>query len=187
MWSLAAWRPPAARATSPAGVRSNVAGSTTSGSVGPPRPMATMTGGRPASRSVRAIWAATAVLPVRLPVPITATDGFVATAGRGGGSRRKSAPWYGTPATSVRAARRNRRRASTTGSSERSTTRSGEKRPMASTRTPSASSPSMTSSGARPLSWAARFSRPPSIAAPTTTQPGMVWGRCSMAARTTGG
>ncbi len=45
------------------------------GSGGPPRPMHTITGFDPASRRSSAQRQATAVLPVRLPVPITASLG----------------------------------------------------------------------------------------------------------------
>ena len=45
------------------------------GSAGPPRPMQTITGSAPRSRSSAAQCPATAVLPVRLPVPITASFG----------------------------------------------------------------------------------------------------------------
>jgi hypothetical protein len=45
------------------------------GSAGPPRPIDTITGERPRSRSSIAQWPATAVLPVRFPVPITASFG----------------------------------------------------------------------------------------------------------------
>ena len=41
----------------------------------------------------------TAVFPTRLPVPITASDGS-ANGSNAGGSKRKSAPTYGTPAAS---------------------------------------------------------------------------------------
>ena len=42
----------------------------------------------------------TEVFPTRLPVPITASDGS-ANGSNGGGSKRKSAPTYGTPAASA--------------------------------------------------------------------------------------
>ena len=45
-------------------------GATSSGSAGPPRPIATTTTSRPAACSSRAACAETAVLPTRLPVPI---------------------------------------------------------------------------------------------------------------------
>ncbi|MND07470.1 hypothetical protein D3C83_294600 [compost metagenome] len=51
-----------------------------------------MTGGRPLAASWRASSAATAVLPVRFPVPMTAMVGLVATYGRGGTSKAKPAP-----------------------------------------------------------------------------------------------
>ena len=91
-WSLAAWRPDRASASSASGERSKVAGSTTSGSTGPPRPMATTTGRRPVATRARASSAATAVFPVRLPVPMTAMDGFRARRGRGGTSKANPAP-----------------------------------------------------------------------------------------------
>ena len=91
-WSLAAWRPERESASSASGVSGNSAGSISSGSAGPPRPMATITGGRPAATRVRASSAATAVLPVRFPVPMTAIDGLVATRGRGGTSKANPAP-----------------------------------------------------------------------------------------------
>ena len=57
--------------------------------------MATSTGRRPPASRVRASSAATAVLPVRLPVPMTAIDGFVASHGRGGGPDvHRPAPLY---------------------------------------------------------------------------------------------
>ena len=65
-----------------------------------------------------------AVLPTRLPVPTIPIDG----SGNGastGGSKRKSAPTYGSPAASTRLANRKRSRGPSTGSSERSTTSSG--------------------------------------------------------------
>ena len=49
----------------------------------------------------------TAVLPTRLPVPITASEGLPTGSNRGGSSR-KSAPSYGTPSVRARAASRNR-------------------------------------------------------------------------------
>ena len=66
----------------------------------------------------------TAVLPTRLPVPITATDGVLIVSKRGGSSL-KSAPSYGTPSARARAASRNRAGGPSTGSSERSSTTSG--------------------------------------------------------------
>src|SRR5581483_11833990 len=53
-WSLAAWRPESASASKALGERSKAEGSTTSGSAGPPRPMATTTGGRPFPTRTRA-------------------------------------------------------------------------------------------------------------------------------------
>ena len=47
------------------------------GSGGPPRPIATMTGSRPRRAARRATAPAIAVLPVRLPVPMTASVGTV--------------------------------------------------------------------------------------------------------------
>ena len=68
---------------------------TTSGSGGPPRPIATTTT-RLSRASRRARWPVTAVLPTRFPVPTTAIDGS-GNASSTGGSSRKSAPTYGTP------------------------------------------------------------------------------------------
>ena len=51
------------------------AASTRLGSAGPPRPMHTITGSTPRSRMSVAQCPATAVFPVRLPVPITASFG----------------------------------------------------------------------------------------------------------------
>ena len=70
-WSDAAWRPARDSAT-----RSSTDGgrSITSGSAGPPRPIATATTVR-SRESSRATCALTAVFPTRLPVPITATEG----------------------------------------------------------------------------------------------------------------
>ena len=64
----------------------------TSGSGGPPLPMATITGRNPASRQMRAAIPAIAVLPVRLPVPMTATEGAAGLSERSGGVKEKSAP-----------------------------------------------------------------------------------------------
>ena len=75
------------------------AASITSGSAGPPRPIATTTTSR-SRASRRARWPVTAVFPTRLPVPITASDGS-ANGSNAGGSKRKSAPTYGTPAASA--------------------------------------------------------------------------------------
>ena len=63
---------------------------TTSGSGGPPRPIATTTVRRVAARR-RAMCPVTAVLPTRLPVPITPSVG-TSTSAAGGGSNRKSGP-----------------------------------------------------------------------------------------------
>ena len=64
--------------------------STTSGSGGPPLPIATTTTWRP-RETTRATWPVTAVFPTRLPVPITASEG-VPIGSKRGGSSRKSAP-----------------------------------------------------------------------------------------------
>ncbi len=61
----------------------------------------------------------TAVFPIRLPRPITASDG-VSTGSNDGGSKRKSAPTYGSPSASARDAQSSRSRGPSTGSSERS-------------------------------------------------------------------
>ncbi len=98
-WSDAACLPEresASRSSSVGGV------STSSGSAGPPRPMATTTTRRSRAR-MRATWPATAVFPIRLPRPITASDG-VSTGSNAGGSKRKSAPTYGSPSASAREA-----------------------------------------------------------------------------------
>ena len=65
-----------------------------------------------------------AVLPTRLPVPTIPIDGS-GNGSSAGGSKRKSAPTYGSPAASTRLASRKRSRGPSTGSSERSTTSSG--------------------------------------------------------------
>ena len=96
---------------------------TTSGSGGPPRPIATTTTRRSAASS-RATWPVTAVLPTRLPVPTTAIDGS-SNGASSGGSKRKSAPSYGRPSASTRLASAKRSTGPSTGSSERSTTTSG--------------------------------------------------------------
>ena len=96
---------------------------TTSGSAGPPLPIATTTTRRSAASS-RARCPVTAVLPTRFPVPTTAIDGS-SNASSSGGSSRKSAPTYGTPRASTRLASENRATGPSTGSSERSTTTSG--------------------------------------------------------------
>ena len=62
-------------------------------------------------------------MPTLFPRPITASDG-VSTGSSGGGSKRKSAPTYGSPSASAREAQSRRSRGPSTGSSERSTTRS---------------------------------------------------------------
>ena len=64
-----------------------------SGSAGPPRPIATTTTFRSAD-SCRARCPVTAVFPTRFPVPITARVGC-STGAKAGGSKRKSAPSYG--------------------------------------------------------------------------------------------
>jgi hypothetical protein len=74
------------------------------GSGGPPRPIATITGSMPRRAASRATEPAIAVFPVRFPVPITASVGTDTGGPRSGGSRRKSGPAYGTPATSATAA-----------------------------------------------------------------------------------
>ena len=51
--------------------------------------------------STRATCPATAVFPTRFPRPITASEG-VPTGSSGGGSKRKSAPRYGSPSASAR-------------------------------------------------------------------------------------
>ncbi len=63
----------------------------------------------------------TAVLPTRLPVPITATEGM-SNGSKRGGSKRKSAPTYASPSARAREAQRRRSAGPSTGSSERSTT-----------------------------------------------------------------
>ena len=85
--------------------------------------MATTTTSRE-RESRRAKCPATAVLPTRLPLPITARAG-TSNGSNSTGSKRKSAPTYGSPAASTRLASAKRRRASSTGSSERSSTTSG--------------------------------------------------------------
>ena len=72
-WSDAACRPERESAIS-----SSIVGgvATSSGSAGPPRPIATTTTLRSRASS-RATWPVTAVFPTRLPVPITAIDGSV--------------------------------------------------------------------------------------------------------------
>src|SRR5579884_1922835 len=118
-WSDAAWRPLRASAT-----RSSTVGgvSTSSGSGGPPRPIATTTTRRSRASS-RARCAVTAVFPTRFPVPITEIDGRSKGSSRGG-SKRKSAPTYGSPAASARDAHSIRSGGPSTGSSDRSTTTS---------------------------------------------------------------
>ena len=66
----------------------------------------------------------TAVFPTRLPVPITASVG-TSTASIRGGAKRKSGPSYGTPSASARLTSASRSRGPRTGSSDRSSTRSG--------------------------------------------------------------
>ena len=66
----------------------------------------------------------TAVLPTRLPVPKTESEGS-GNGSRAGGSKRKSAPTYGTPHASARDASSSRADGLSTGSSDRSTTTSG--------------------------------------------------------------
>ena len=73
----------------------------------------------------------TAVFPTRLPVPITAIDGS-SNGSNTGGSKRKSAPTYGSPAASAREAQRIRSAGPSTGSSERSTTTSASPNPSTS-------------------------------------------------------
>jgi len=70
-WSDAAWRPDRESATRAA---TSGGDSISSGSGGPPRPIVTTTTSRVRERSP-ARCAETAVLPTRLPVPITATAG----------------------------------------------------------------------------------------------------------------
>ena len=70
-WSDAAWRPLRESSTSDSTVGATV---TTSGSAGPPLPIATTTTRRSAASS-RARCPVTAVLPTRFPVPTTAIDG----------------------------------------------------------------------------------------------------------------
>ena len=65
-----------------------------------------------------------AVFPTRLPVPTIPIDGS-GNGSSAGGSKRKSAPTYGSPAASTRLASRKRSLGPSTGSSERSTTSSG--------------------------------------------------------------
>src|SRR5262249_51129105 len=64
---------------------------TSSGSAGPPRPIATMTTRRSAAR-MRATCPATAVFPIRLPSPITASDGVPTGSSRGGAEGETAAP-----------------------------------------------------------------------------------------------
>ena len=73
---------------------------------GPPRPIATTTTLRSRAKS-RARCAVTAVFPTRLPVPITEIDGS-SNGSSCGGSNRKSAPTYESPAASARDAQSNR-------------------------------------------------------------------------------
>ena len=70
-------------------------------------------GSTPRSRSSEAKWPATAVLPVRLPVPITVDHGAVEgeRAPRGGGVSRKPAARYSRPRSSATEASRSARRA----------------------------------------------------------------------------
>src|SRR2546428_10366058 len=89
-----------------------------------------------------------------------------------GGSKRKSAPTYGSPAASTRLATRNRSRGPSTGSSERSTTSSG----------PSSSPASSDSTSGTPTSQPSRsFSVPPASHAPTNS-----YDSPASASRTTG-
>ena len=86
--------------------------------------MHTITGFAPASRRSSAQWPATAVLPVRLPVPITASFGAgesTARVGAAGSSRRPGAS-YARPRWRASAARASLPDGVSTGSSARSTT-----------------------------------------------------------------
>ena len=116
-WSDAACRPERESATSSASFGGV---SISSGSAGPPRPIATTTTRR-SRASNRATWPVTAVFPTRLPVPITAIDGS-SNGWNVGGSKRKSAPTYGMPSARKRDASASRSSGVSTGSSERSTT-----------------------------------------------------------------
>ena len=136
----------------------------------PPRPIATTTT-RLSCAITRATWPVTAVLPTRLPVPITATDG-VLIASKRGGSSLKSAPSYGTPSASARAASRNRAGGPSTGSSERSSTTSGAYSRIASS--------SEAASGTPYCSPPRSFSVPP-----TRTQATISCGRSTRASLTT--
>ena len=91
-WSDAACRPERESSTSASTVGGIVI---TSGSGGPPRPIATTTTSWSAESSL-ARCPVTAVFPTRFPVPTTAIEG-IAKGARAGGSKRKSAPTYGTP------------------------------------------------------------------------------------------
>ncbi|VUT25696.1 MAG: hypothetical protein MASP_01113 [Candidatus Methanolliviera sp. GoM_asphalt] len=73
-----------------------------SGTFGPPLPIVTITGSYPLSFNNLAIYPATAVLPIRFPVPITPMEGFSNKSKNSGGSKRKSDPMYDTLLSSER-------------------------------------------------------------------------------------
>ncbi|TMK19317.1 MAG: hypothetical protein E6G68_06160 [Actinobacteria bacterium] len=94
-------------------------------------------------------------------------EGCVATRGRRGGSKRKSAPWYGTPRASATLASNARSVASTIGSSEMSRTTSGENATSARSSASRFVAPSTITGTASSAIGPESFSPPPRKAAAT--------------------
>ena len=156
---------------------------TSCGSGGPPRPIETTTGSTPRSRSSVARCPATAVLPVRLPVPITRQHrdaGLDPLAG--GGERRRPGATYSSPRSSATAASASRLSIVSTGSPERSKTASAShRRQLGRPREPRRAH---SDAAGRPTRRRATFSSPPTNSTPAIS---CSVARRSSASRTTAG
>ena len=120
-WSEAAWRPAPRELEEVVDRRPHAR--STSGSGGPPRPIATTTTAARRARAAREV-----ARDGRLADALAGADHRErrrSTGTKRGGSKRKSAPSYGTPSASARLASAKRSRGPSTGSSERSRTTSG--------------------------------------------------------------